>query len=89
MAITKKPKPSALPVSDTSSVDVDALINKGGSIATFKKTILETDKNKTKQIALHIPIDLFEKMETVRKSRMIKLPRHTWILEAISEKVSY
>lgn len=74
MAITRKPK--------AQSVDVDTLIHKGGSVATT-----EAPKAKVMQVSLRIPVDLLERLNQALESRAVKLPRHTWILEAIAEKL--
>ncbi len=74
MAITPKPK--------SHPVDVDSLISKGGSVATT-----ETPTPKVTQVALRIPADLLERLNYALDNRPVKLPRHTWILEAIAEKL--
>ena len=85
MSIAKKPSPK----NENSNVDVDSLINKGGSIPSFKMTEIEGDKeqNKTKQVALHIPQKLFDDMEKLRASHPVKVSRHIWILQAISGRI--
>jgi len=75
MAITRKPKSNP-------NVDVDTLINKGGSVVK-----VETPKPKVMPVALRIPTDILERLEHVLASRPVRLPRHTWILEAIVEKL--
>lgn len=79
MAISKKPQTTEKTVKET---DINALINKGGSTA-------ETDSRKTgeKPILIRIPSDALEKIDEIVASRKIKTPRHTWLLEAIFEKL--
>lgn len=85
MSIAKKPTPKT----EDNHVDVENLINKGGSVPSFKMTEIPEDKehNKTKQVALHIPQELFDEMEKLRASHPVKLSRHVWILQAISNKI--
>jgi hypothetical protein len=80
MAITRKPKQSS---GTRKPVDVDALINKGGSIAS---------KNGGKgrdavPVILRVPEDILQKVDASVQARRIKTPRHTWLLEAVLEKL--
>jgi hypothetical protein len=80
MAITRKPKASAA----GGPVDVEALINKGGSIATQEAH----DRKKPKEIpvVVRIPSDLLDRIDALVATRQLKTPRHTWLLEALLEK---
>jgi hypothetical protein len=79
MAIARKPsRPAQAPV------DVDALINRGGSPSGGP---IE-GQAKTTPILLRIPTDMMERLDTALKNRPVRLPRHTWILEAIHEKLT-
>ena len=80
MAITRKPKSSA----STAQVDVDELINRGGSPGG---QITET-AGATTPVVLRIPTAMLEQIDTAVKARPIKTPRHRWILEALYEKLS-
>jgi hypothetical protein len=76
MAITGKPhRPDP-------AVDVDALINRGGSPPE------EAPGKTSSTILLRLPTGLLEQVDAALKARPVKLPRHTWILEAIHEKLS-
>jgi hypothetical protein len=81
MAITRKPKQS----SGTAGkhVDVDALIRKGGSVAGKNG---EQEKG-TVPVILRVPEDILEKVDASVQARRIKTPRHTWLLEAVLEKL--
>ena len=84
MPITRKPK---APVSPSSSIDIDALINRGGSIAN---PTLEKEAGTQKQNAdvnLRIPHLLLERIDQTIESQTLKIPRHTWILQALLEKL--
>lgn len=76
MAVTKKPKPAAAPV------DVDALIRKGGSVAA------EPAANPPQAaLSLRLPACLLARIDRAVQAREVKVPRHTWLLEAIAEKL--
>ncbi|MBX7222705.1 MAG: hypothetical protein K1Y36_22345 [Blastocatellia bacterium] len=75
MAIVEKPKKQ--------KVDVEKLINKGGSVAVAQA---ETEKNLL-SVQLRIPKPLIDDIDQLIALRKIKIPRHTWLLEAIHEKI--
>lgn len=76
MPIAKKPKASK----QKDEQEINAVINKGGSVAQAKA-------NENQKILLRIPNKLLEKVDNSLASKTIKIPRNTWILEAISEKL--
>jgi hypothetical protein len=82
MAITRKPKTIEKVAKEK---DINALINKGGSAAeninVVEKTIGE------KPIIIRVPSEALGKIDKIVKSKQIKTPRHTWLLEAIFEKL--
>lgn len=82
MALTAKPSRPAPKAPDP----VDAFISKGGSVATAAAPEKAT---KVTQHPLKFPndSDLFERLERARKGSTVKLPRNTWILQAIAEKL--
>lgn len=79
MAIARKPRRPTEP-----AVDVDALINRGGSPSGPPAEA----QSKTTPILLRVPADMMDRLDTALRSRPVRLPRHTWILEAIHEKLS-
>jgi hypothetical protein len=82
MAVTRKPKAKQEP----QAVDVDALIRKGGSVAGEAEP--ETAKpQKNTSVILRVPNDIIERVDEAVGARRIKTPRHTWLLEAIIEKL--
>lgn len=82
MAITKKPKAKVEP----QGVDVDALIRKGGSVAgETSSVVLEPDK--VSSVILRIPAGVMDRVDRAVQARRIKTPRHTWLMEAILEKL--
>jgi hypothetical protein len=79
MTISRKPKGKA-----SAAVDVDALIRKGGSMPA---TETHQVKPKAAAVILRIPTDILERVNQAVETRLVKIPRHTWILEAIVEKL--
>ena len=86
MAITRKPKPAR----SAGPVDVEALINKGGSVAQFKAAAAAADSAATPvvPVILRLPSGILGRIDDAVKARPVKMPRHTWILEAIVEKLA-
>lgn len=80
MAITRKP--SRLPAS-SSSVDVDDLINRGGSVPVAP----EPQAGEIVPVILRLPASMLRNIDGAVKSRPVRIPRHTWLLEAIHEKL--
>jgi len=81
MAISRKPKQTSSAA--TKHVDVNALINKGGSVGG-KNGGQERD---AVPVILRVPEDILEKVDASVQARRIKTPRHTWLLEAVLEKL--
>ena len=84
MAVTRKPQIQS-PLA--AQVDVEALILKGGSPASEAALLADKTVNKVSPVILRIPSDLLGKIEAARGTRPVKIPRHTWLLEAIVEKL--
>lgn len=80
MAITRKPTPRS---SESDAVDVEALINKGGSVAGQGRR----PASKSAPVVVRIPPALLERIDTAVEARPVPTPRHTWLLEAIVEKL--
>lgn len=81
MAISRKPKQSS--GAAAKRVDVEALINKGGSVAGRNGGL----EKSAVPVILRVPEDILEKVDASVQARRIKTPRHTWLLEAILEKL--
>ena len=84
MAITRKPKPQTNGA-EAPAVDIESLINKGGSVASAQTAPKGSD---VATVNLRIPATLVERIDQELKSRPIKTPRHTWLLEAVVEKLN-
>lgn len=79
---------SAKPIRPTPKATdpVEAFINKGGSVPVEAPS---TKAAKAPQHPLKFPAgDLFDRLERARSASDVKLPRNTWILQAIAEKLS-
>ena len=80
MAITRKPKtPGTL-----SESEIKAIIHKGGSVANERAREAE----KSTALLIRIPLNILDQVDSAVKARQLKTPRHTWILEAIVEKLN-
>ncbi len=75
MSVTRKPRAKA--------PDVEAIISKGGSVA---KRDTKSEKGTT-PVVLRIPIAMLQEVDQTLEARPIKKPRHTWLLEAVQEKL--
>lgn len=91
MPITRKPK-TPLPSDSTKNTDVEALIAKGGTVAssasseTEKKIALSDSNSPTRRdiaFTLRVPAPLLNALDTHLQKRPFKVPRQQWILEAI------
>lgn len=83
MAISRRPKPSLVAVAP--AVDVDALINKGGSVARAVAGPAATGK--PAPVVLRLPPDVLTRIDRAVEARRVKVPRHTWLMEAVIEKL--
>jgi hypothetical protein len=66
-------------------VDVEALISKGGTTAGSST---EEEKKAATPVLLRVPTDLLDRVDRRLSARAVKIPRHTWILEAIVEQLA-
>ena len=83
MAISRKPQSQPNGTS-VPAVDVEALINKGGTVAAPPEP---APADRTATVNLRIPVSLIDQIDRELRSRPIKTPRHTWLLEAVVEKL--
>ncbi len=79
MVISSRPKQK-----DNNDSTVDMLINKGGSVAAKDK---DASAKKDCPILVRVPPDVLEQIDLIVSKRRIKTARHTWLLEAIYEKL--
>ena len=84
MAIARKPQ--AKSQEQVPSVDIDALIAKGGSVGSSESTPKD-DNNGVGSFTLRVPKNLLRQIKQQTQDRPIKTDRQRWILEAIVEKL--
>ena len=82
MAIARKPKSQD---STASSVDVEALIAKGGSVAQAREA--STGEKTLTSFTLRVPGDILTTLDEHIKAAPYKVPRQQWILEAIMQRL--
>lgn len=90
MAIARKPRAAAPAPSPTASErEIEALIHKGGSIAqtTSPESLPSRTRSETAKVILRLPAEMLARVDTLVEARSPKIPRHTWLLEAIVEKL--
>ena len=79
-----------LPTQTASTPDLaartEAFINRGLQVASEPEKT-PTEEAKPKNVLLTIPGKSPTRIEHVLKARRVRIPRHTWILEAIVEKL--
>ncbi len=81
MAISRKPNPAKV-----SEEKIQSVINQGGSVATTNEP--EISESEKKNLQLRLDAELIKRIDESRKKRAIPPPRHTWLLEAIHEKLA-
>jgi hypothetical protein len=85
MAISRKPTRAVSPVG---GVDVEALINKGGSAPPRDREASDApNSGATAPIVLRLPATLLAQVDSIIKARPVRIPRHTWLVEAVYEKI--
>ena len=88
MTITKKPRASdTVPKAIMPEADIQALIAKGGSVAQVEKR-KPLDDNKPQLVQLRLDRHVVDRIDAVLETRLVKIPRHTWLLEAVHEKLT-
>lgn len=77
MAIARKPKPAP-------SVDVEALIEKGGSSPKREREKPATGRV---DVQLRIPPALLDRVDRALQAMPVPMPRNSWVLQAVVEKL--
>lgn len=85
MAVTRRPKKEVKKAEDK----VEALIMRGESSGrkVTKAVEPQSDEETIKRVQLRVPLTKLGEIDKATKSRPGKLSRHTWIMEAIEEKL--
>jgi hypothetical protein len=82
MALSKKIQNSAL-----KQPSVEELIMKGGSSGILEEGKTVEEEEDVRRVQLRVPDAKLEQIDKMVRRRPGKLSRHTWIMEAIEEKL--
>ena len=85
MAVTKR-RPQATATKERPTQDerqIAALIDKGGSVAT----IGAGEGSETRNVQLRLPVPFLEQIDANLATRRVRPSRHSWLLEAVIEKL--
>jgi hypothetical protein len=82
MAVKGLPKTVTTPAPAAKDREIETFIRRGGSTASDAPPDV-----KTKSVLLNVPHDVLADIDRLRADRRLKTPRHTWIMEAIIEKL--
>ena len=76
MAISRKPS--------TEESKIKSVIERGG------KTVVSDDSGQAQKVTLQLRLNktTIDKIDELLSHRPVRVPRHTWFLEAIVEKIS-
>src|SRR4051812_47731205 len=69
------------------TVDVDELISKGGSVPSEVRSVPDSDNTDNTAVPLRLPRSLLTRVDRAVARQPIKVPRNTWILHALMEKL--
>ena len=88
MTVRRAPCPQVQTLSRPEDIDVrtEAFINKGMQAQTGEAP-RPAETAKATKVLLTIPADSHSRIEAVLAERRVRIPRHTWLLEAIIEKL--
>ncbi|MGH8549655.1 MAG: hypothetical protein ACRERU_13850 [Methylococcales bacterium] len=82
MAITKKPRANPQP----DEAKVQALINKGGSVAATEPE--PEAEPEFSSVLLRLPVDMLQEIDaSVKRRRPVRISRQAWIIEALHERL--
>jgi hypothetical protein len=80
MTVITKPKPKK----QADEAKVQALINKGGSVATTQSDA----EPEFSSVLLRIPVDMLQDIDaSVKRRRPVRISRQAWIIEALHERL--
>ena len=84
MALRRKPQSESKKSSSADYSHIEALIDKGGSVAPD----YEVEKGTRIQLVqLRLPRSLVQRIDKARQHRIVAPSRHAWLLEALLEKL--
>ncbi|RAH95797.1 hypothetical protein DLJ53_33965 [Acuticoccus sediminis] len=94
MAIARKPRATVqAPAITASEREIEALIYKGGSVAEAPSPaptagrVAAGVRQDTAKVILRLPSEMLGRIDHLVDARNPRIPRHTWLLEAILEKL--
>jgi hypothetical protein len=85
MGIRSKPKQQSSPLPSTDEQHVNALIEKGGTVASAASA--SRNAIRPMLVQLRLSRDIIERIDRSRKLRTVPPSRHAWILEALLDKL--
>jgi len=88
VTVRRAPSPQSQVISKPEDLDLrtEAFINKGMQAQTGEAS-RPAETAKATKVLLTIPGDSHSRIEAVLAERRVRIPRHTWLLEAIVEKL--
>jgi hypothetical protein len=88
VTVRRAPSPQRRTAQKPEDLDLrtEAFINKGMQ-AQKEDTSKPAEAGKPTKVLLTIPADSHARIEAVLAERRVRIPRHTWLLEAIVEKL--
>ncbi|HCI46210.1 MAG TPA: hypothetical protein DFI00_02835 [Rhodospirillaceae bacterium] len=87
MALARKPKPQTKTEAPKDERAIEALISKGGSVAETAAKDKERAGGKSTNVVLRLPPEMLARVDEAVEARSLRIPRHTWLLEAVLEKL--
>ena len=84
MALRRKPQSESKKWSSADERHIEAVIDKGGSVAPDQE---EGRGIRPQLVQLRLPRALVQRIDEVRKQRLVAPSRHKWLLEALLEKL--
>ena len=84
MALRRKPQSESKKSPSTDERHIEALIDRGGSVAPDHE---EGKGIRPQLVQLRLPRSLVQRIDKARKRRIVAPSRHTWLLEALLEKL--
>ena len=84
MALRRKPQSDSPKAPSADERHIEALIDKGGSVAPDHE---EGRGIRPQLVQLRLPRSLVQRIDMARKHRIVVPSRHTWLLEALLEKL--
>ena len=84
MALRRRPQSKSKKSPTAAEHHIEALINKGGSVAPDHE---EEGGGRPQLVQLRLSRALVQRIDKARKHRLVVPSRHTWLLEALLEKL--